>query len=244
MSQLDSISRAMVAIFARMTWCSTKRFPKVLRRSAWRVASSRHRRAHLVACTDSTSLSWLKLVTMYLKPLPSSPIILLSGTRTSSSVTNVVFEVSAACVSSFRTWSPGVSAGTSTSDMPAMPGPPVRTAITNHDAHSPFEIHFFWPLIRKDAPSSERTALARIALTSEPAVGSEMARHMNFSPRMTGGATSRRIASDPCSSTGGSAIEFIASPPMTPGTPMRASSSHIMTSWKASKPSGGVPSYS
>ena len=77
--------------------------------------------------------------------------------------------------------------------------------------------------------------------TSDPAVGSEMARQIFFLPVMTARQTSSFISWEPNLVTGGSAIELMLICPNMPPPPSRAISVHRMSSWKLSKSSGGVP---
>ena len=104
-----------------------------------------HRRAARLACAASTKRSWLKFVTIALKPPPSTPIIWLAGTRTSSKVTTLVPALQLPCSFMRSTLTPGDERLTSSRLSPFMPGPPVRTATVNHEAPAALVIHFFWP---------------------------------------------------------------------------------------------------
>ena len=82
----------------------------------------------------------------YLNPSFSAPIRFPTGTFTSSKVMNVV-PLAQTPMQSMRLHStPGMVFSMSRSEMPPIPGPPVRTATVKKSAHTPLVIHFFSPL--------------------------------------------------------------------------------------------------
>ena len=70
----------------------------------------------------------LKLAMMALKPRPSSPIRLAAGTRTSSKYSAAVSDAHQPILASGVRVKPARPRSISSSETPAAPGPPVRTA--------------------------------------------------------------------------------------------------------------------
>ena len=124
-----------------------------------------------MAITAITKRSPSKPCMISLKPRFSSPTRLPPGTRQSSKKSSAV---SAAWVPSFRNRrpvrKPGVWVGTTISEMPPLPAPPVRQAVVTKSAMEPLEMKILEPLISHSPPS--RSARVASAATSEPAPGS------------------------------------------------------------------------
>mmetsp|Transcript_12549 Transcript_12549/g.53761 ORF Transcript_12549/g.53761 Transcript_12549/m.53761 type:complete len:234 (-) Transcript_12549:626-1327(-) len=136
---------ASLASFCRITGCSAKGFPKtILCFDHFRHSSMISLDARLTPAT-MYHRSWLKLCMMYLNPWFSTPTRLETGTRTSSNVTYVVPDAQTPMQSMRLQLTPGIVFSTTSSDMPPMPGPPVRTATVKKSAHTPLVIHFFSP---------------------------------------------------------------------------------------------------
>lgn len=85
-----SISFAIRPNLYLSTGCSMSVLPKASLLRAQSIASSRQMRAPRIAWNTIQSLSWLKLLIIYLKPWPSVPMRYSIGTLTSSNVTYVV----------------------------------------------------------------------------------------------------------------------------------------------------------
>lgn len=115
------------------TGCSISFCPNVSRFRHQTMASIRQVRALLTAWKAMNSRSWLKFDMVYLKPSPSCPTRYSTGTLTSSNVTYVVAPIPPAPISILRVLRPG-SRGISSIDMPAGPGPPVRTVVWTESA--------------------------------------------------------------------------------------------------------------
>ena len=77
----------------------------------------------------------------------SSPTRLAAGTRTSTYDSSAVSEQCQPILRSDRsTVNPGVPASTTSSETPAWPGPPVRTAVVTKSARTPLVMNVLAPL--------------------------------------------------------------------------------------------------
>mmetsp|Transcript_44547 Transcript_44547/g.110404 ORF Transcript_44547/g.110404 Transcript_44547/m.110404 type:complete len:216 (+) Transcript_44547:198-845(+) len=124
-----STPAAMRASLARMTGLSVSLSPKVSRWCAHLKHSSSIARVPRSTPQQISQRSWLKLYMMQRKPPFSSPSRFSTGTFTPSSVTSAVpaLEPYITLICSVVTPSPR---SISRSDMPRIPSPPVRTAVT------------------------------------------------------------------------------------------------------------------
>lgn len=143
-------------------------------------------RATLACLTHPMAMvkrSWLKLVMMYFMPIPSSPIKFSAGTSTSSNSIYVVPALICPLTLSLLILTPlWPFSGTTMSDRPPAPGPPVLTAMQDNSLQIPFVIHFLVPLMIYVFPSLLLTAVVSILATSLPAPGSVMAMQALFFP--------------------------------------------------------------
>jgi hypothetical protein len=215
---VDAMRICMSTSLWRITWCSTSSAPKVRRCRAQASASSKHACAKPSAAAASASRSPLKLSMMARKPAPSSPSRWPAGTRTPSKRTWAVSEHHQPIFSSRVRDTPGAAPGTTSSDTPAAPGAPVRTATVSQSARTPDVMNTFSPSTMNASPS--RRAVVRRCATSEPPPGSVTASAAMRSPRSTGGTTARRKASLPSATIGGRAMlcecRLASTPPLLP----------------------------
>ncbi len=132
-----------------------------------------------------------------LKPVPSSPIRALSGTRTPSRASSAVAWprmpslpwISVAA-------NPAESVGTRNAEMPLGPGPPVRANSRTTSAHVPLVMNTFRPVSSQSSPS--RSALVASDPASEPVSGSVSPKQPTSSPEHSPGSHRRRCSSVPC----------------------------------------------
>ncbi len=116
-----------------------------------------------------------------------SPIVFATGTRTSVKESSAVSLDHMPSFSSLReTATPGMSVGTTISDMPRAPSTSseVRASRQSQSAWAPLVMNIFEPLMTHSSPS--RTARVRMPATSLPASGSVTAMDVTTSPRMAG----------------------------------------------------------
>ena len=113
-------------------------------------------------------------------------MVLATGTRTSVKDSSAVSLDHMPSFSSLRdTATPGMSVGTTMSDMPREPGSSeVRASRQSQSACVPFVMYSLAPLMTHSSPS--RTARVRMPATSLPASGSVTAMDVTTSPRMAG----------------------------------------------------------
>ena len=141
------------------------------------------------------SRSPLKFRIMPANPMFSPPIRCSAGTRTSSKWMAAVSEQCHPIFSSGVRDTPGAVRSISSSEMPPVPAPPVRTAVVIQSARMPLVMNILPPLTTYSPP--RRSARVVSAATSEPPPASVMPSAMIFSPASTGGATAAFISSVP-----------------------------------------------
>ena len=124
-----AIWRAQSASLMRIDWCAASFLPKVSRLVAHSTASASATRAIAQQPCAMPSRSPLKLRTMPAKPPFSGPMRFSGATSTLSKWMAAVSEQRQPILSSLVRETPGAFMSISISEMPPIPGPPVRTAV-------------------------------------------------------------------------------------------------------------------
>ncbi|CAN7976581.1 unnamed protein product, partial [Ixodes persulcatus] len=137
-----------------------------------------------------------------MKPMPSSPMMFLAGTRTSSKKNCAVSDEWCPIFLMLRatapSHSPGVFRGRQMSDLVLWGGPSRRVLASRHiqSAWQPLVIHILPPLITRSSPLSSAVVLILLA-TSEPQSGSETPTQPIRSPAMDGARNCFLSSSEP-----------------------------------------------
>ena len=164
--------------------------------------------ARAIRSTTNCSAIWAN-------PEPSAPTRLATGTRHDANPSSAVSEQCQPIFGRARsTVNPAVPFSTTSSEMPAAPGPPVRTATVTKSARSPLVMKVLVPSTTYASPS--RRAVVRMAATSEPPSGSVIARAPIFSPASVGRTNLSTSAGPPDAAMCGSAIPPVNSAAINP----------------------------
>src|SRR5690606_5960090 len=128
--------------------------------------------------------------------MPSCPMMLRLGTRTSSKKSCAVSEEFMPIFLIFCRLMPLASIGTQINDLFLCGGPSDVLASRQHQsAFMPLVIHILVPVITRSSPSGRAVVLT--AATSEPPPGSETPRQPTASPAMEGARNARLSSSEP-----------------------------------------------
>ncbi len=131
---------------------------------------------------------------------------------------------------------PGVPRSTTSSERPAWPGPPVRTAVVTKSARTPEVMKVLAPLTTKWSPS--RRAVVRMPATSDPPSGSVTASEPTSSPASVGRTNRSTRSGLPEAARCGSAMPEVNSAAISPD----AAPAPNMPSWRSTVSSSVPPS--